>query len=51
MDIKISIYLEGSIKKGHEDAILRIVEKRCLGSTLGKEFYAEFHDKEWVINS
>src|ERR1700720_3652344 len=23
--------------------------KRCFGSTPGKEFYAEYHDKEWGI--
>jgi len=24
-------------------------KKRCFGSTIGKEFYAEYHDKEWGI--
>ena len=25
------------------------IKKRCFGSAPGKEFYAEYHDKEWGI--
>ncbi len=26
-----------------------LFKKRCFGSTPGKEFYADYHDKEWGI--
>jgi len=28
---------------------MKEIKKRCFGSTPGKEFYAEYHDKEWGI--